>query len=69
MLLIAEEHVEVLVTDPGRRDEMLDYAEALLRQKPQQLAGILVTRHGPGHYTLVLSNVVPFGETHEQSLS
>ncbi|MCZ9885044.1 hypothetical protein [Arthrobacter sp. B2a2-09] len=63
------EHLEVLVTDSGRLYELLDNAEAVLRQTPQRLAGILVTRHDPGRYTLTLSDTVPFGETREQILS
>ncbi len=60
------ENLEVFVTDPGQLGELLDEAEALLRQRPQWVAGILVTRHDPGRYTLALSDSVPFGETHEQ---
>ena len=61
--------VEVLVREPSRLYELLDDAEAALRQKPQQFAGILVTRHEPGRYTLTLSETVPFGETRELVLS
>lgn len=68
MLSYATE-VEVLVREPSRLYELLDDAEAALRQKPQQFAGILVTRHEPGRYTLTLSEAVPFGETREQILS
>lgn len=65
------EHVEVLVTDPGRLYDLLDDAEAELRQlaSPECCAGIIVTRHHPGRYTLMLSAAVPFGETREQMLS
>lgn len=65
------EHLEVLVTDPGRLYELLEHAEAELRQiaVPQQRAGILVTRHNPRRYTLALSESVPFGETREQILT
>ncbi|MFJ4030332.1 hypothetical protein ACIPWF_23405 [Paenarthrobacter sp. NPDC089989] len=69
MICLADEQVEVLVTDPWRHDEMLDDAEAVLRQKPQRFAGILVTRHQPGRYTLALSDSVPFGETRELILA
>lgn len=67
----ATEHVEVLVTDPGRLYDLLDDAEAELRQvaSPECCAGILVTRHNPGRYTLMFSETVPFGETREQMLS
>lgn len=59
------EPLEVLVNNPSRLNELLSDAESLLRQKPQQHAGILVTRHEPGRYTLELSEKVPFGETRE----
>jgi hypothetical protein len=67
----ATEQVEVLVTDPCRLHDLLDDAEARLRQvaSPECCAGILVTRHNPGRYTLILSDAVPFGETREQVLS
>jgi hypothetical protein len=67
----ATEHLEVLVTEPGRLYELLDDAEAMLRQlaMPQCFAGILVIRHHPGRYTLALSDTIPFGETREQILS
>lgn len=64
-----DEELEVLITEPGRLYELLDDAEAVLRQRPQGFAGILVTRHDPGRYTLALSDTVPFGETREQILS
>ncbi|MFE4198876.1 hypothetical protein ACFRJ9_23750 [Paenarthrobacter sp. NPDC056912] len=69
MLCLAGEEVEVLVTEPRRINELLDEAEAVLRSTPQRFAGILVTRHQPGRYTLALSDTVPFGETREQILS
>jgi hypothetical protein len=64
------EHLEVLVTEPVRLHELLDDAEAALRETAMhcRTAGILVTRHAPGRYTLALSDAVPFGETHEQIL-
>ncbi|HEY3572515.1 MAG TPA: hypothetical protein VGK98_01675 [Arthrobacter sp.] len=65
----AAEYVELLVNDPVRLYELLDDAEALLRRAPQRFAGILVTRHDPGRYTLTLSDTVPFGETRELVLS
>lgn len=67
----ATEHLEVLVTEPARLYELLDDAEAMLRQvaTPRRFAGILVTRHNPGRYSLTLSDTVPFGETREQILS
>ena len=63
------ERLEVFVTAPGRLDEKLDHAEAVLRQIPQRCAGILVTRHDFFRYTLALSDTVPFGETREQILT
>ncbi len=65
------EHLDVHVTEPGRLYELLDDAEAALRQiaGPQCYAGILVTRHDPSRYTLALSDTVPYGETREQILS
>jgi hypothetical protein len=63
------EPLEVLVNDPSRLNELLDNAEAALRQKPQKLAGILVTRHEPGRYTVALNESVPFGETRELLLA
>lgn len=63
------EHLEVRITDPARLYELLNGAEAVLRQMPQRSAGILVTRHDPFRYTLALSDTVPFGETREQILS
>ena len=67
----ATECLEVRITEPGRLNELLDHAEAVLRQAatPDRFAGILVTRHDPGRYTLALSTSVPFGETREQILS
>lgn len=63
--------LEVLATEPVQLYELLDNAEAKLRQEqpPECLAGILVTRHTPGRYTLRLSDAVPFGETREQILT
>ncbi|MEE2522131.1 hypothetical protein V1639_17135 [Pseudarthrobacter sp. J75] len=63
--------VEVIVSEPGRLHELLDHAEAELRQiaLPHKCAGILVTRHDPHRYTLTLSDTIPFGETREQILS
>jgi hypothetical protein len=67
----ATEHLEVLVTAPRRLYDLLDDAESELRQaaSPECCAGMLVTRHNPGRYTLMFSETVPFGETREQMLS
>lgn len=69
MLTYINDDLEVLVNEPSRLYELLDDAEAVLRQRPQRFAGILVTRHAPDRYTLALSDTVPFGETREQILS
>jgi hypothetical protein len=63
------DQLEIHITDPARLHDLLNGAEAVLRQMPQRLAGILVTRHDPFRYTLALSDTVPFGETREQMLS
>ena len=64
------ERLEVLVTQPGQRYELLEDAEAKLRQvaMAHRCAGIMVTRHDPRRYSLELSGKVPFGETWEQTL-
>ena len=64
------ERLEVLVTQPGQRHELLNDAEAKLRQvaMAHHCAGILVTRHEPSRYSLALSDRVPFGQTWEQTL-
>jgi len=67
----ATERLEIIVADRGQLYELLNDAEAVLRQvaMTQRCAGILATRHDPGHYTFELSDTVPFGETWEQTLS
>jgi hypothetical protein len=64
------EHVEVKVKARGHLPRLLAEAEATLIATACTSggAGILVTRHSPGHYTLALSKDVPFGETREHSL-
>ena len=69
MLTYANDGLEVLVSEPSRLYELLDNAEAVLRERPQRFAGILVTRHAPDRYTLALSDTVPFGETRELILT
>ena len=71
MLSQTLEPLEVLVTMPGQRYELLDDAEAKLRHiaMAHGCAGILVTRHDPSRYSLALSDTVPFGETWEQTLA
>ena len=63
--------VEVVVSEPSRLYELLDDAEATLRQvaRAHCYSGILVTRHTPSRYTVALSETVPYGETREQILS
>jgi len=63
--------LEVVVSEPSRLYELLDDAEAALRQValPHCYSGILVTRHNPSRYNLALSDTVPYGETREQILS
>ena len=65
------ERLEVLVTQPGQRHELLNDAEAKLREIAlvERCAGILATRHDLSRYSLALSEMVPFGETWEQTLS
>jgi len=66
------DHLEVHVTDAARLYDLLNGAEAVLRQTAttlQRFDGILVTRHDPFRYTLKLSNTVAFGETREHILS
>ena len=65
------EQLEVLVPTRDQLHDLLNNAESALRQVAmvQRSAGILVTRHHPGRYTLSLNDTVPFGETWEQSLS
>ena len=69
MRSLSAEPLEVLVNDPSRLYELLNNAEAALRQRPQRHAGILVTRHEPGRYTVALNEGVPFGETRELLLA
>jgi hypothetical protein len=71
-------NLEVIVTIPEDRCALLTEAEAVLRsaaeaQKlegsdPQNLRGILVTRHDASRYTLHLDETVPYGETQEKML-
>ncbi|WP_227878488.1 hypothetical protein [Arthrobacter dokdonensis] len=65
------EPLEVIVATPGQRHELLEDAEAKLRQiaMAHRCGGILVTRHNPVRFSLTLSETVPFGETWEQTLA
>ena len=71
MLSQTIDRLEVHITGPDQRDELLNDAEATLRQISiaQRCSGILVTRHSPRLYTLAISETVPFGETWEHTLS
>ena len=59
------ESLEVLIDRPEELYDLLNEAEALLRQAATAhgFAGIRVTRHDPARYTFELSDTVPFGET------
>lgn len=65
------EQVEVLIPTPAQLHDLLNDAEAMLRQvaMAQRCSGIMVTRHHRGRYTLSLDHTVPYGETWEQTLS
>lgn len=63
------ESVEVLIDRPEELYDLLNEAEAVLRQAAMThgSAGIRVTRHDPARYTFELSDTVPYGETREQT--
>lgn len=65
----AIESLEVLINRPEELYDLLNEAEALLRQAAvaHGSAGIKVTRHDPARYTFELSDTVPFGETWERT--
>ncbi len=69
MISQTSESLEVLIDRPEELCELLDEAEALLRQAAiaHGCAGIKVTRHDPARYTFELCDTVPFGETWEQT--
>lgn len=58
----------VKVHDALVLDDYLNSAVDLARQYASStgLCGILVTRHSHDTYTVVVSESVPFGETHER---
>jgi hypothetical protein len=63
------ELLEVKVDTARQLEERLnaavrDLQDVAARTRPR---GILVTRINPGHYTVSLSDKVPFGVTREQS--
>lgn len=66
---LTAESIEIRVDTACQIEERLNVAV----QNLQPIAsgnrhGILVTRLGPGHYRICLSDEVPFGLTHEHSL-
>lgn len=63
------EVVEVKVETARQLEERLDAAvrDLQLVAARTRNQGILVTRLNPGHYTLLLSDTVPFGLTREQN--
>lgn len=69
MAQIAFEKVEVVVHHAREVDQALNSRVKELQAKAlaQGAAGILVTKHGPGRFTLELSPEVPFGYTHEKA--
>ena len=64
---ISFEKMQILGNDPAVLDQALEWAcnELQARALETRNAGILATRHAPGHFTLELSPDVPFGYTHE----
>lgn len=63
------EVLEVKVETARQLEERLDAAVRNLQLVAARTRsrGILVTRLDPGHYTVSLSDTVPFGVTREQS--
>jgi hypothetical protein len=61
--------IEVLVGSQEQLHDLISDAEAALlpAATKERSAGILVTRHSPGRYTVALSDTVPFGETREHA--
>lgn len=59
--------IDIHVSNPSVLDERLEAAVRQLQGVAMlsKSYGILITRHGPGHYTASLSDRVPFGMTHE----
>jgi hypothetical protein len=57
----------ILATTRSEVDDKLNASIHQLRALAQEnpARGILVTRHGPGHFTAELSGQVPYGETWE----
>ncbi|MDN4645995.1 hypothetical protein QCD75_18655 [Arthrobacter sp. PsM3] len=59
--------IDIHVSSHSVLDERLEVAVSQLQGVAMlsKSHGILVTRHGPGHYTASLSDRVPFGMTRE----
>lgn len=59
--------IDIHVTSRHALDEHLEAAVNDLQELAMLTGshGILVTRHGPGNYTVALSEQVPFGVTRE----
>lgn len=59
--------LSVLATTRSEADEKLDASIQQLRAVAQEnpVRGILVTKHGPGRFTVELNDGVPYGETWE----
>lgn len=69
MTQTAFEKMEVVVHHAREVDHALDtrVRELQTRALAQGSAGILVTKHAPGRFTIELSHDVPFGYTHEKA--
>lgn len=69
MAQTAFEKVEVVVHHAREVDQALNSRVRELQTKAlaQGAVGILVTKDGPGRFTLELSPEVPFGYTHEKA--
>jgi len=61
--------MEVVVHHAREVDQTLNSRvhELQTRALAQRTAGILVTKHAPGRFTLELSHDVPFGYTYEKA--
>lgn len=59
--------LSIQATTRSEADEKLDASIQQLRALAQEnpVRGILVTKHGPGRFTVELNDHVPYGETWE----
>lgn len=59
--------LSIQATTRSEADEKLDASIQQLRALAQEnpVRGILVTKHGPGRFTVELNDQVPYGETWE----